>query len=210
MTVRKARKKKLLASLLWPIIVGYALSGCGGFGLTAVAPSNAPPDISHRMVTDTPQHRGITIGGAGFLGHEIVAPADGVIVFVNYNERRGNHIKIHHGLDSKRDIYTEHFHVHGRLIKERDRVERGQTIGSIGVGNRERSELPHYHYIVIEEEKPGHFIALHPVDYWFGIDQYKSKLEKDLGPGPFVIPCFDPNVTYPTEPIRFTYPAKCK
>ena len=211
MTVGRARKEKLLASLLWPITVGYALSGCGAFGLTTVAPPNAPPDISHLMMADTPQHRGITLGGPGYFGHEIVAPADGVVAFINYNQRRGNHLKIRHGLDGdKKDLYTEHFHVHGPLTKDGDRVERGQTIGFIGVGNRERTDLPHYHYIVIKEEKAGKFIALNPVDYWFGIDQYKAKLEKGLNPGPFVIPCFDPNVNYPSEPIRFTYPTKCK
>jgi hypothetical protein len=48
------------------------------------------------------------------------------------------------------------------------------------------------------------------MDYWFGIDQYKEKLGKGLETGPFVIPCFDPNVNYPAAPIRFTYPVKCK
>jgi len=196
---------------LWLLIAGCAVSGCAATGLTTITPSNAPPDISHRMVTDTPQHQGITIGGPGFLGHEIVAAADGLVVFVNYNERRGNHVKIHHGLDSnKKEIYTEHFHVHGRLIKEGDRVERGQIIGSIGMGNRERTDLPHYHYIVMKEESPGKLAALNPVYYWFGIDQYKEKLEKGLDIGSFVIPCFDPNVNYPKEPIGFTYPVKCK
>jgi murein DD-endopeptidase MepM/ murein hydrolase activator NlpD len=96
------------------------------------------------------------------------------------------------------------------LIKLGDRVERGQAIGFIGVGNRERSDLPHYHYIVILEGSAGKFIALNPIEYWIGIDQYKDKLGKDLDTGPFVIPCFYPNVNYPPEPIRFTYPVKCR
>lgn len=206
MTANKLRAENWFVSLLWLMV-----AGCAASGLRTITPSNAPADISHRMMNDTPQHRGITIGGPGFWGNEIVAAADGVVVFVNYNERRGNHVKIHHGLDANlQDIYTEHFHVHGLLIKERDRVERGQTIGLIRVGNRERADLPHYHYIVIKEEKPGKFIALDPIDYWFGIDQYKAKLKKGLDPGPFVIPCFDPSVDYPMEPIRFTYPGKCR
>ena len=209
--MNKVHAENLLTSLLWLMIAGYAVSSCAVSGLRTITPPNAPPDISYRMVTDTPQHRGISIGGRGFLGHEIVGAADGVVVFVNYNERRGNHVKIHHGLDSnKQEIYTEHFHVHGRLIKEGDRVERGQTIGLIGVGNRERTDLPHYHYIVIKQESPGKFVALHPADYWFGIDQYKEKPEKGLDAGPFAISCFDPSVHYPKEPIRFTYPIKCK
>jgi murein DD-endopeptidase MepM/ murein hydrolase activator NlpD len=211
MTVSKVHADNLLGSLLALMMAGCAVSGCTATGLRIVTPSNAPPDISYRMVTDTPQHRGITIGGPGFLGHEIVAPADGVVVFVNYNERRGNHVKIHHGLDSnKQGIYTEHYHVHGRLIKGGDRIKRGQPIGSIGVGNRERTDLPHYHYIVIKEGSPGKSVASDPTNHWFGIDQYKEKLEKGPGVGPFVIPCFDPRVDYPKEPTRFTYPVKCK
>jgi murein DD-endopeptidase MepM/ murein hydrolase activator NlpD len=193
------------------MIAGCAVSSCATSGLRTVTPPNAPPDISYRMANDTPQHRGITIGGPGYLGHEIVAAADGVVVFVNYNDRRGNHVKIRHGLDSnKQDIFTEHFHVHGRLTKLGDRVERGQTIGFIGVGNRQRTDLPHYHYIVIKEERPDQFVALYPADYWFGIDLYKQKPEKGLDVGPFVIACFDPKVNYPKEPIRFTYPVQCK
>ena len=113
MRVGKEHAENLLASFLRLMIAGYAVSSCAVTGLRTVTPSNAPPDISDRMVTDTPQHRGITIGGRGFLGHEIVAAADGVVAFVNYNDRRGNHLKILHGLDSdKQVIYTEHFHVH--------------------------------------------------------------------------------------------------
>lgn len=211
MRASKVHAENFLASFLWLTMAGCAVSSCAVTGLRIVTPSNAPPDISYRMVTDTPQHRGITIGGPGFLGHEIVAAADGVVVLINYNDRRGNHVKIHHGRDTdERDIYTEHFHVHGRLLKQGDRVERGRTIGSIGLGNRERTDLPHYHYIVMKEEGPGNLVALYPIDYWFGIDQHKAKLEKGVEVGPFLISCFDPKASYPKEPIRFTYPVKCK
>jgi murein DD-endopeptidase MepM/ murein hydrolase activator NlpD len=153
---------------------------------------------------DAAPHQGMSIGGHGYLGHEIVAPAEGVVVF-----SRGNHVRIQHGLDSKgQDIHTEHFHVDGRLPKEGDKVGRGENIGSIGRGKN--TNLPHYHYVVVKKEDPRKFIALHPSDYWFGIDEYKEKLEKGADTGQFIIPCFDPNVNYPKEPIRFTYPVKCK
>jgi hypothetical protein len=72
------------------------------------------------------------------------------------------------------------------------------------------AHLPHYHFIVTEEESPRKFIALDPGNYWVGIDQYKEKLAKGLDVGPFAISCFDPSMNYPKEPIRFTYPVKCK
>jgi murein DD-endopeptidase MepM/ murein hydrolase activator NlpD len=194
----------LLALLLGSVIVGYAVSSCGTSGLRMVAPQSAPPDISTRMATDSPSHRGLSIGGYGHSGHEIVAAADGVVVFV-----RPTRVRIYHGTDSnKQDIYTEHYHLHGDLLTQDEKIKRGQTIGSIGPGLRSR--IPHYHYIVVKEEHPGEFIALPPSDYWFGIDEYKANLDKGLDIGPFAIPCFDPSVNYPNEAIRFTYPVKCK
>lgn len=210
MIVNKARFEDIMASLLWSVITGYAVSACAT-SLRTVTPPTAPPDISRQMATDTPAHRGISIGGHGYLGHEIVAAADGVVVLVNYSDVRGDHVRIHHGADSnKQEIYTEHYHVHGQLLKKGEEVKRGQTIGSMGPGFRGRINLPHYHYIVIREESAGNFTALEPRDYWFGIDQYKEKLDKGLDVGAFAIACFDPSVNYPKEPIRFTYPVKCK
>ena len=202
----KAHVKNLLASLLWLMMAGGTVLSCAQTGLRVVAPSDAPPLISGRMqpADDALPHQGIAIGGRGYSGHEIVAPSEGVVVRI-----RGDHVSIHHGLDSKRqDIYTEHFHVHGASPKEGDQVGRGQSIGVIGAGKY--TALPHYHYVVRKREGPGKFIALDPIDYWFGIDQYKEGLGKGLDMGPFLIPCFDPNVNYPKEPIRFTYPVKCK
>jgi hypothetical protein len=92
--------------------------------------------------------------------------------------------------------------------REGDQVSRGQTIGLIGRGKY--TLLPHYHCVVGKREDSGKFIVLDPIDYWFGIDEYKKELGKKLVTGPFVIPCFDPNVNYPKEPIRFTYPVTCK
>ena len=98
--------------------------------------------------------------------------------------------------------------MHDPSPNEGDQVSRGQNIGLIGRGKY--TLLPHYHYVVRKREDRGKFIVLDPIDYWFGIDQYKEKLGKGLDVGPFVIPCFDLNVNYPKEPIRFTYPVKCE
>jgi murein DD-endopeptidase MepM/ murein hydrolase activator NlpD len=206
MRVSKAHVKNLLASLLWLMMAGGTVLSCAWIGSRVVAPSDAPPLISGRMqpADDALPHQGIALGGRRYLGHEILAPAEGVVVRI-----RGDHVTIHHGLDSKRqDTYTEHFHVHDPSAEEGDQVKRGQNIGLIGRGKY--TALPHYHYVVRKREGPGKFIVLDPIDYWFGIDQYKEGLGKGLDMGPFVIPCFDPNVNYPKEPIRFTYPVKCK
>ena len=183
----KVHAESFMASLFWLMLAGGAVSSCALTGLRAVAPSNAPPTISGRMqpADDALPHQGIAIDGRGYFGHEILAPADGVVVRI-----RGDHVTIHHGLDSKKqDIYTEHFHVHDPSPTEGDRVKRGQNIGLIGRGKY--TLIPHYHYVVRKREGRGKFIGLDPIDYWFGIDQYKEKLEKGLDIGPFIIPCFD-------------------
>ena len=128
----KVHAESFMASLFWLMLAGGAVSSCALTGLRAVAPSNAPPTISGRMqpADDALPHQGIAIDGRGYFGHEILAPADGVVVRI-----RGDHVTIHHGLDSKKqDIYTEHFHVHDPSPTEGDRVKRGQNIGLIGRG----------------------------------------------------------------------------
>jgi len=202
MTINQVRPLDLVASLVCLTMAGSAVLSCTATGLRTVTPSDAPPDISYRMANDSPAHRGITLGGRGFQGYEIIAAADGVVVFVSHDANRvGNHVRIHHGLDSnQQSIYTDHYHISRELVKPGDEVRRGQTIGFMGA---------HYHFIVLKEESPKKFIALDPKDYWFGIDLYKEELTRGLRTGSFVIPCFDPNVSYQKEPIRFTYPAKC-
>jgi len=202
MIISQVRPLDLVASLVCLMMAGSAVLSCSA-GLRTVTPSDAPPDISYRMARDSPSHRGITLGGRGFQGCEIIAAADGVVVFLSHDANRvGSHVRIHHGLDSnQQSIYTDHYHISRELVKAGDEVRRGQTIGFMGA---------HYHFIVLEEESPEKFIALDPKDYWFGIDLYKEELTTGLRMGSFAIPRFDPNVSYQKVPIRFTYPAKCK
>ena len=192
------------------------IAECNALGLRTITPPNAPPDISHLLPTDTLAHSGMTIGGHGYLGHEIVAAADGIVALVNYGQRGGYYVRIHHGPDNnKKDVYTEYFHVYEQAVEKGDQVKRGQTIGSIGRRGARRGLRTaldqHYHYLVVfRAESPGNYSPLDPHNYWFGIDQYKVELEKDLDMGPFLIPCFDPNQNYQSEPVRFTYPVRCK
>ena len=192
--------------------ISFFLISCNAVRLRIVTPSNAPPDISHRFSTNTFVHSGITVGGHGYLGHEIVAAADGVVDFVNFGQSGSYHVRIHHGADSdKADIYTEYFHVYEPIVKTGDAVKRGQGIGSIGRrGIRSSHETAHYHYLVVRKAaNAGNFSPLNPHDYWFGIDQYKLKLDERPPLGPFLIPCFDPNTEYQQESVRFTYPVRC-
>ena len=158
MRVSKVYTENFLASLLWLMMAGCAVSSCALTGIRAVAPSNAPPIFSARWqpADGALPHQGIAIDGRGYFDHEILAPSDGIVVRI-----RGDHVIIRHGLDSKKqDIYTEHFHVDGTSLKEGDQVKRGQTIGLIGRGKY--TLIPHYHYVVRKREGPGKFIVTRP------------------------------------------------
>jgi Membrane proteins related to metalloendopeptidases len=179
--------------------------------VNTVTPPNAPPDISYLLPRDdTVAHSGMTIGGHGYSGHEIIAAADGVVGIVNFGERGSYHVRIHHGVDNdKAEIYTEYFHVYELVVKTGDSIKRGQRIGSIRRQVRSHGTV-HYHYLVVRKtENVRGFSPLNPHDYWLGIDQYKMKLDEGAALGPFLIPCFNPNAEYHKETVRFTYPVRC-
>jgi hypothetical protein len=92
MRVSKAHVKNLLASLLWLMMAGGTVLSCAWIGSRVVAPSDAPPLISGRMqpADDALPHQGIALGGRRYLGHEILAPAEGVVVRI-----RGDHVRSH-------------------------------------------------------------------------------------------------------------------
>jgi murein DD-endopeptidase MepM/ murein hydrolase activator NlpD len=85
-------------------------------------------------------HSGLDI--ATREGAEVVAPANGVIIFAGEKAAYGNCIVLDHG----RDITTLYGHLQAMLVKAGDKVERGQHIGK--VGNTGRSTGPHLHYEV--------------------------------------------------------------
>jgi len=209
MTISRDHAGKLLASFLW--LAAGTLSSCVGTGLRIVAPSNAPPSTSRWPAGSDSvlAHQGISIGGSGFSGHEIVAAADGVVVSPGVDYCSGCRVRIFNGLNSSNQkIFSDHYHLIEPSVKNGDRVKRGQSLGYIQRGMK--TNLPHTHFVVMVEESPKKFAVMDPDDYWFGIDQYKEKLARGDDVEPFTIPCFDPEVNYPNEPLRFTYPVKCK
>jgi murein DD-endopeptidase MepM/ murein hydrolase activator NlpD len=91
--------------------------------------------------TDKPAfHYGIDI--ATNEGTPIVAPADGIVVQIKNELTTGNMILISHGLD----ITTAYFHLSKFLVREGQRVKRGDVIGL--VGRTGKALGPHLHYEV--------------------------------------------------------------
>jgi len=103
--------------------------------------------------TDKPAyHYGMDI--ATNEGAPIVAPADGLVVQVKNGVTTGNMILISHSLD----IGTAYFHLSKFLVREGQRVRRGDVIGL--VGRTGKALGPHLHY---EVRVNGH--PVNPVRY---------------------------------------------
>lgn len=94
-------------------------------------------------------------------GTPIVAPADGVVIFVGVKSGYGNAIVVDHGYG----VVTRYGHLDSFNVRPGQRVRRGETIGF--VGNTGRSTAPHLHYEVWVNDQ-----ARNPIQ--FIIDEYRS------------------------------------
>jgi len=99
-------------------------------------------------------HAGIDI--AGERGTDIVAPAQGKVVFSGSRGPLGKSIIIDHGYG----VRTQYGHGDDLYVKTGDTVQRGQRIAALG--NTGRSTGPHLHYVVEVKGK-----AVNPLDYIF-------------------------------------------
>lgn len=120
-------QKSLLASVpsVWPVR-GWVTSDFG---------SRVDPYTSEHVM-----HSGLDI--AGPHGKEIVAPADGTVVFAGLEGGYGNVVVIDHGYGIK----TRYGHLAFIKVKAGERVKRGDIVA--GMGNTGRSTGPHLHYEV--------------------------------------------------------------
>jgi len=110
---------------IWPVL-GWVV---GSFG----------PRID--PFTDRPAfHYGIDI--ATDEGKPIIAPADGIVVQTKNERMTGNMILLSHGMG----IATAYFHLSKFMVREGQRVKRGDVIGL--VGRTGKALGPHLHYEV--------------------------------------------------------------
>lgn len=89
-------------------------------------------------------------------GTPVFATADGVIDSAGRKSEYGNCIDINHGYN----YLTRYAHLSEILVKEGDKVTRGQIIGR--VGSTGKSTGPHLHYEVRFNDEPQN-----PVNYYF-------------------------------------------
>lgn len=98
-------------------------------------------------------HSGVDI--ATQSGNPIIATADGVVIKISQDKLGGKTIKINH---PKTGYSTVYCHLSKFLVKQGQKVKRGETIGLVGMTGRARG--PHVHYEVHMNNK-----ALNPWYY---------------------------------------------
>ena len=91
-------------------------------------------------------HSGVDISSS--YGQPVMAPADGVVVFADFQGGYGRAIVLDHG----HGISTRYGHLAGFAVATGQRVHRGDTIGYVGLTGR--STGPHLHYEVRINDTP--------------------------------------------------------
>ncbi|MBI5218251.1 MAG: M23 family metallopeptidase [Bacteroidia bacterium] len=113
-------------------------------------------------------HDGIDF--AAPIGTDIFATGDGVVSIVDYSRGGyGYEIVVNHGFGYQ----TRYAHLSKMLVREGQKVKRGEIIGKIG--NTGKSVGPHLHYEVIKNGR-----AIDPINYYFldlKPDQYDKMIE---------------------------------
>ena len=85
---------------------------------------------------------------AGAKGSEVIAVANGVVVFAGYRDGYGQMVEISHG----KDLRTRYGHHEEVLVHAGQSVKRGDVIALMG--NSGRSTGPHVHFEVLKEGRP--------------------------------------------------------
>ena len=91
-------------------------------------------------------HEGMDFAGA--KGSEVIAVANGVVVFAGYLDGYGQMVEISHG----KDLRTRYGHHEEVLVHAGQSVKRGDVIALMG--NSGRSTGPHVHFEVLKEGRP--------------------------------------------------------
>ncbi len=91
-------------------------------------------------------HEGMDFAGA--KGSEVIAVANGVVVFAGYRDGYGQLVEISHG----KDLRTRYGHHEEVLVHAGQSVKRGDVIALMGKSGR--STGPHVHFEVLKEGRP--------------------------------------------------------
>ena len=154
-----------------------------------------PAELSHQATSSA--HEGIDI--IGKAGTPVIAPAPGVVLSSYFEPFYGSRVVIDHGKD-KNGIYikSKYFHLKKRLVKNGDKVVRGQQIGTMGRTGLLAAGISHLHYEIRSGDKVDQyrFEPMNPHKFW--VD------------GVGIVTCFDSSRKWVDKPFRTTYPVPCR
>ena len=102
--------------------------------------------FSRSTIFQEDQHVGIDI--ATRIGEAVVAAAEGIVIFSNWTYRSGNSVIIYHG----HDYFTVYSHNSRNIVKEHQKVHRGDIIAL--AGNTGISRGPHLHFEIWNKGVP--------------------------------------------------------
>ena len=210
-----SRPSGAAALLVRSFLAIAALAGGAGCG-TVEYPPGAPEIISgfmSRAGVDGGRrrsaHRGIDI--KGHYGQEILAAADGVVLDAVVDACWGPTIAVDHGdWDGDGRIVALYGHVGEMLVREGERVARGQVIARLEANEHEFaciSGVPHLHFQLGRQHR-----ASKPEGVW-GWGYFLEDGGRFHNPnllwadGPFKVTCFEPGREYKAG--RLTYPVPC-
>jgi murein DD-endopeptidase MepM/ murein hydrolase activator NlpD len=111
----------------WPLITGGVVTSKFGYR-------------RHPITGRSSMHKGIDI--AGKRGSDIVAMADGLVIFSGRKSGYGNIVEIRHA----NGLETRYAHNQRNVVKEGDLIRKGQVIAKLG--STGRSTGPHVHFEV--------------------------------------------------------------
>jgi len=102
--------------------------------------------FSRSTIFQEDQHVGIDI--ATRIGEAVMAAAEGIVIFSNWTYRSGNSVIIYHG----HDYFTVYSHNSRNIVKEHQKVHRGDIIAL--AGNTGISRGPHLHFEIWNKGVP--------------------------------------------------------
>lgn len=139
-------------------------------------------------------HPAIDFGGT--YGDPILAAADGSVTKIYHDGGGpcGNGFRLWHEDFGRYTLYCQLADMHVKLY---DRVKRGQVVGTLGFSG-----------------EPSWFAKKIPMLHFEVADDMRVRGDGDLAgthdPMQFIVGCFDPAKSYPTNRFVLTYPVACR
>jgi len=109
-------------------------------------PSSSPGYRTNPFTQKLAWHDGIDFPAD--KGTPILSTADGIVKRANWDDEYGYVVELEHGYN----IATRYAHAQALLVKQGERVKRGQILAR--VGSTGRSTGPHLHYEILQNGRP--------------------------------------------------------